>query len=64
MGFVQEGRRALEWAGPAGQERTYAYAVNEARETAYREMVQDEEREAEASEWSESTLGDVSEEPE
>jgi hypothetical protein len=59
VGFVQEGRRALEWAGPAGQERTYAYAVNEAREVAYGETAQDKERETEEFEWSEATIGDV-----
>jgi hypothetical protein len=63
VGFVQEGRRALEWAGPAGQERTYAYAVNEAQDAAYREMVPDEERKADASEGPENTLEDVDEEP-
>ncbi len=31
-------------------------------EAAYQEMAQDEEREAEALEWAESTLGDVSDE--
>jgi len=32
-------------------------------EAAYKQMAQDETREAEALEWSEATIGDVSEEP-
>ena len=32
-------------------------------EAAYKQMAQDETREAEASEWSEATIGDVSDEP-
>ncbi len=32
-------------------------------ETAYQQMAEDEEREAEALEWAEATIGDVSDEP-
>jgi hypothetical protein len=34
-----------------------------ALEVGYRDMAQDEEREAEALEWSEATIGDVADEP-
>ena len=36
--------------------------IREGRRTSYAEMAQDEEREAEALEWSEATIGDVSDE--
>ena len=36
---------------------------HEGLEAAYREMAQDEEREAEALEWAEATIGDVANEP-
>ncbi|MDQ3634736.1 MAG: addiction module antitoxin [Acidobacteriota bacterium] len=38
------------------------HVVKEELEDAYREMSLDEEREAEALEWSESTIGDVADE--
>ena len=39
------------------------HVLGEELELAYAEMAQDEEREAEALEWAEGTLGDVSDEP-
>ena len=39
------------------------HVLDEELELAYAEMVQDEEREAEALEWAEGTLGDVSDDP-
>jgi predicted CopG family antitoxin len=39
------------------------HVVSQDLEAAYREMAQDEGREAEALEWSEATIGDVSDEP-
>lgn len=39
------------------------YVIAEDLESAYREMAQDEEREAEALEWAEATIGDVGSEP-
>ena len=38
------------------------YVVHEDLDAAYREMAQDEAREAEALEWAEATVGDVSDE--
>ncbi len=38
------------------------YVLYQELETAYRQMAQDEEREAEALEWAEATVGDVSDE--
>jgi len=38
------------------------YVIHPELEAAYREMAQDEEREAEALEWAEATVGDVSDE--
>ncbi|TEU16879.1 MAG: addiction module antitoxin [Anaerolineales bacterium] len=38
------------------------YVIYQELEAAYREMAQDEEREAEALEWAEATVGDVSDE--
>lgn len=37
--------------------------LDEELEAAYREMARDEEREAEASEWAEATIGDVADDP-
>ena len=39
------------------------YVLNHDLETAYEEMAQDKAREADALEWSEATIGDVSDEP-
>ena len=39
------------------------HVIDEELELAYAQMAQDEEREAEALEWSEATYGDVSNEP-
>jgi predicted CopG family antitoxin len=39
------------------------HVISQDLEAAYREMAQDENREAEALEWSEATIGDVSDEP-
>jgi len=36
------------------------YVLDQELEAAYRQMAQDEEREAEALEWAEATIGDVS----
>lgn len=38
------------------------YVMYQELEAAYRQMAQDEEREAEALEWAEATVGDVSDE--
>lgn len=38
------------------------YVLYQELEAAYRQMAQDEEREAEALEWAEATIGDVSDE--
>ena len=38
------------------------YVTHQELEAAYRQMAQDEEREAEALEWAEATVGDVSDE--
>jgi predicted CopG family antitoxin len=38
------------------------YVDSEALEAAYKEMAQDKEREAEAREWAEGTVGDVADE--
>ena len=38
------------------------YVIYQELEAAYRQMAQDEEREAEALEWAEATVGDVSDE--
>jgi hypothetical protein len=62
--FVQEGRREAEGSGLADREdarvSANVYALNEAREAAYREMAQDREREEDALESAEGTIGDVS----
>ncbi|HPA48472.1 MAG TPA: addiction module antitoxin [bacterium] len=39
------------------------HVLDEEMERAYAEMAQDEDRETEALEWSEATVGDVSDEP-
>lgn len=39
------------------------HVVAQDLEAAYQQMAQDEEREAEALEWAEATVGDVSDEP-
>lgn len=39
------------------------HVVNRDLDTAYKEMAQDENRESEALEWAEATIGDVSGEP-
>ena len=39
------------------------HVLNQDLEAAYQRMAQDEVREAEALEWSEATIGDVSDEP-
>lgn len=39
------------------------HVVNRDLDTAYQEMAQDENRESEALEWAEATIGDVSGEP-
>ena len=39
------------------------HVVAQDLEAAYQQMAQDEEREAEALEWAETTVGDVSDEP-
>ena len=39
------------------------HVLDKELELAYAEMVQDEEREAEALEWAEGTIGDVSDDP-
>ena len=38
------------------------YVIDQELEAAYEQMAQDEAREAEASEWAEATIGDVSDE--
>ena len=38
------------------------YVIHQALDAAYRDMAQDEEREAEALEWAEATIGDVGDE--
>ncbi len=38
------------------------YVLHQELETAYKQMAQDEEREAEALEWAEATIGDVRDE--
>ena len=38
------------------------YVIHQGLEAAYQQMAQDEEREAEALEWAEATVGDVSDE--
>jgi predicted CopG family antitoxin len=38
------------------------HVIHQELEAAYKEMAQDEEREAEALEWAEATVGDVSDE--
>lgn len=38
------------------------YVIYQGLEAAYKQMAQDEEREAEALEWAEATVGDVSDE--
>ena len=38
------------------------HVLNQTLEMAYKDMAQDEEREADALEWSEATIGDVSDE--
>jgi predicted CopG family antitoxin len=45
------------------QELVRPYVVSRDLEAAYRQMARDEVREAEALEWSEATIGDVSDEP-
>ena len=45
------------------EELVRPHVIEEDLEIAYREMAQDEEREAEALEWSEATIGDVDSEP-
>lgn len=45
------------------EELVRPHVMNDDLEIAYREMSQDEEREAEALEWSEATVGDVDSEP-
>ncbi|MGB7292194.1 MAG: addiction module antitoxin [Thermodesulfobacteriota bacterium] len=40
-----------------------SHVITHDLENAYREMAQDEKREAEALEWSEDTIGDISGEP-
>ena len=39
------------------------HVISSELEAAYQQMAQDEQREAEAEEWSEATLGDVADEP-
>ncbi len=39
------------------------YVLNAELEAAYEQMAQDESREADALEWAEATLGDISDEP-
>ena len=39
------------------------HVIDEELELAYAQMAQDEEREAEASEWVEAVIGDISDEP-
>ena len=60
--YVQEGRRPAEEYGtgePGERDATPVHAVQEDLEAAYREKARDEEREAEALQSSEATLGDV-----
>jgi hypothetical protein len=61
VGYIQEGRRpAGRYSAAEAGERDSArvYAVQEDLEVAYREMAQDEEREAKALDESEATIGD------
>ena len=44
------------------EELVRPHVIYQDLEAAYREMAQDEEREAEALEWAEATVGDVSDE--
>jgi len=44
------------------EELVRPYVVRENLEDAYREMAQEEERESEALEWAEATIGDVDDE--
>ena len=44
------------------EELVRPYVVRENLEDAYREMAQEEERESEALEWAEATIGDISDE--
>ena len=44
------------------EELVRPYVVHQDLDAAYRDMAQDEEREAEALEWAEATIGDVSDE--
>lgn len=44
------------------EELVRPYVVRENLEDAYREMAQEEERESEALEWAEATIGDVNDE--
>ena len=39
------------------------HVINSDLEAAYQQMAHDEQREAEAEEWSEATIGDVADEP-
>ncbi|MBL7161936.1 MAG: addiction module antitoxin [Anaerolineales bacterium] len=44
------------------EELVRPYVISESLESAYQQMAQDEEREVEALEWAEATIGDVSNE--
>ncbi|RLD10425.1 MAG: addiction module antitoxin [Chloroflexota bacterium] len=44
------------------EELVRPYVISQGLETAYQQMAQDEMREAEALEWAEATIGDVSDE--
>ncbi len=45
------------------EELVRPHVIEEDLEVAYQEMAQDEEREADALEWSEATIGDVGSDP-
>ena len=62
---VYEGLHTVIGRGKIGrfiEDLVRPYVVHQDLEAAYQEMAQDEEREAEALEWAEATIGDVSDE--
>jgi len=62
---VYEGLHSVIGRGRIGQfieDLARPFVVNQDLEVAYRQMAQDEEREAEALEWADATVGDVGDE--
>ena len=62
---VYEGLHAVVGRGKISrfiEDLVRPYVIQQDLDAAYREMAQDEEREADAFEWAEATIGDVSDE--